>query len=165
MEPAAPLVYTAAEVSPVKVLLTKDVPNVGRAGEIKDVSDGYARNYLFRQGFATVATDAAVKQRQVEQAAETRRTARRDQELRDLATRISNLTITIKARSGSQERLYGAVTAADVAEELSKQLERPIDRHDIRLADPIRHLGSHKVAVHLAPKLDPEVTVKVEASS
>ena len=105
----------------MKVVLVQAVPGVGQPGQVKDVADGYARNYLIPRGLAVPATPAAVKQAEARRAAEERRQARAAEELRELAQRIEGLTLTLRAkagaaREGEERRLYGSITAADVAE-------------------------------------------------
>ncbi|HUE75273.1 MAG TPA: 50S ribosomal protein L9 [Chloroflexota bacterium] len=148
----------------MKIILIKDVPKVGRAGEIKEVADGYARNFLIPQGLAAVATAEKVHRATSEREAANRRQDRKRTENEGLAERISGLVVTIRARVGEQHRLYGAVTAADIAEELGRQHNLTMDRRRIELHEPIRHLGSFKVAVRVGPKLVPELTVNVESS-
>jgi large subunit ribosomal protein L9 len=146
----------------VKVLLTKDVPNVGRAGETKDVADGYARNFLLPRGLATVATEGAVKQAAERKTLVQRREAKKKAEIGSLATTLNQTQVTFKAKVGEQHRLYGSITAADVAEEISRVIGQPIDKRDVELGEPIRHLGTFKVPVRLGPNAVPAVTVVVE---
>jgi large subunit ribosomal protein L9 len=147
----------------VKVLLTKDVPNVGRAGETKDVADGYARNYLLPRGLASVATEGAVKQAAERKTVVQRREAKKKAEIGSLATTLSQTQVTFKAKVGEQHRLYGSITAADVAEEISRVVGQPIDKRDVELGEPIRHLGTFKVPVRLGRNAVPAVTVVVES--
>ena len=94
----------------MKVYFLQDVPGVARAGEIKDVAEGYARNYLIPRRLAVVATEAVIEQVKARQAAEARRAAREAEELRELAARLEGLTVTVKVRAGKEGRLYGSVT-------------------------------------------------------
>lgn len=149
----------------MKVLLTQAVANVGKPGEIKTVADGYARNYLIPRGMATVATAGAVKQAEAQREAETRREVKFAAENQALATRLASTRVTLTAKVGSQNRLYGAITHADIADALARELGQPIDRHRIELEGPIRHLGEHKVPIRVARELVPQVTVVVERES
>jgi large subunit ribosomal protein L9 len=147
----------------VKVLLTQNVPNVGRAGEVKEVADGYARNYLIPRGLATSATEGALKQVATRKQVEQRKQAKVQAELKDLAATLSRTQLVFKAKVGEQHRLFGSITAGDVADELGRKVGQEIDKRDVELTEPIRHLGEFKVPVRLAPKVEPVVTVVVEA--
>jgi large subunit ribosomal protein L9 len=148
----------------MKIILIKDVPKVGRAGEIKEVADGYARNFLIPRGLAAVATADKVNQAISERDAATRRQDRKRTENESLAEKIGSLVVTIRAKAGEQHRLYGAVTTSDIAEELGRQHKLTMDRRRIELNEPIRHLGTFKVPVRVGPNLVPELTVKVESA-
>jgi large subunit ribosomal protein L9 len=145
----------------MKIILTQDVPKLGSAGTVQDVAPGYARNYLIPKGFASIATRGTIKQVEERQAAEARRIAKQEQELRGLSERIQGLRIEIEARVGEQGRLYGSVTNADVAERLSARVGEEIDRHKVDLEHPIRTVGEHQVTVRLVGRLTPTVTVVV----
>jgi len=149
----------------LKILLTKDVPNVGRSGEIKDVANGYARNFLIPRGLAVPASQGAVKQAEQAKVMAQGKQARVQAELEELANTVQNTELVFKAKVGEQHRLFGSVTAGDIAEELSRKVNHPIDKRDVELEEPIRHLGSYKVPIRLAPQLVPSVTVVVEAEA
>lgn len=146
----------------MKVVLRRDVAGLGREGDVKDVADGYARNYLMPRGLAAPATAgqlASVKERK---AAEQRQVARLDSEQRALVERIEAEPLLLRARAGAQGRLHGSVTGTQIAEALSLALEREIDKRAVELVDPIKHLGSHAVQVRLAPRVAARLTVVVE---
>ncbi len=145
----------------MKVYFLQDVPGVARAGEVKDVAEGYARNYLIPRRLAVVATEAVIEQVKARQAAEARRAAREAEELRELAARLEGLTVTVRARAGKEGRLYGSVTAADIAEAIAAQVGRPVDRRRVELAEPIRKTGEYRVVVRLGRDLAPRVNVAV----
>ncbi|MGH9226159.1 MAG: 50S ribosomal protein L9 [Acidimicrobiales bacterium] len=144
----------------MKVILRSDVPNVGRKGDVLDVSDGYARNYLVPKGLALRATDGALAQ------AEGMRRARAVKEQRDrddaeeVARRLTPVVIRIPARAGAEGRLFGSVTAADLAEAVQSQTGVTVDRRRINLEDPIKSLGTHEIALRLHS--DVEVRLQVE---
>ncbi|TAK22036.1 MAG: 50S ribosomal protein L9 [Chloroflexota bacterium] len=149
----------------MKVLLTQSVKNLGHAGDVRAVADGYARNYLIPRGFATVATASALRQAEVQHEIDLRRERKFAAENQSLAARVGQITVTLRAKVGSQNRLYGAITANDIATALGEKLGTAVDRRNVQLGEPIRHLGDHKVAVRIARDLTPEVTVVVEAES
>ncbi|PDW02340.1 50S ribosomal protein L9 [Candidatus Viridilinea mediisalina] len=145
----------------MKILLVQDVEHLGKAGELKDVSGGFGRNYLIPKGFAVLATRGQIKQAEERLAAQRKRNeaARKDAEA--LAARISGLTLNFEAKVGEQDRLYGSVTSADIAERLSEQLALEFDRRKIELDEPIKRAGSHEITVRLAPGIMPTLTVVV----
>src|SRR5947208_1621131 len=129
----------------MKVVLSSDVKDLGTAGQVKNVSDGYARNYLFPRRLAVPATESALKQVQAREQAAARRLASEDREAQQVADRLKETPLKIFPKVGEQGRLYGSVTAADVAEALAKLLGRPVDKRKIELVEPIRTLGEYKV--------------------
>lgn len=146
----------------MKVVLRKDVPTLGKAGDVKEVADGYGRNYLIPRGLAAPATRTAVQNVDAQRAAEARHRVRLDAEEQALAKRIEETQLVIRARTGEGGRLYGSVTSADIAEALSSALEKPIDKRHVELADAIRHLGAHSARVHLAPRVTVTLSIQVE---
>jgi large subunit ribosomal protein L9 len=146
----------------MKVVLLQNVEKLGSAGEIKEVSGGYGRNYLIPKGFAILATRGQVKQAEERLAAQRRRdeATRRDAEA--LAARIGGQTLRFTAKVGELDRLYGSITNADIAEKLQAQLSIEIDRRKIDLEEPIKRIGIYPVKVRLAAGLEPVVNVIVE---
>jgi len=149
----------------MKVLLVKEVPNVGQAGETKNVADGFARNYLLPRGLATLATAGAVKQIEEEKLVQQRKEARAKTELSQLSSILGETSVTFKAKVGEQNRLFGSITAGDIAKAVGGKLGHPIDKRHVELEEPIRHLGTYKVAIRVGPKATPSVTVVVEGES
>jgi large subunit ribosomal protein L9 len=145
----------------MKIVLTQDVPKLGDAGSLQDVKDGFARNFLIPQGLAEMATPGMVKQVEERQRAEARRTAKLEEEMRELADRIAATHLEIVARVGEQGRLYGSVTSAEIAEQLSEAVGEEIDRRKVALDEPIRNIGDYEIPVRLVGKLAPTVKVKV----
>lgn len=146
----------------MKVLLLQDVKSVGRAGEVKDVSDGYFRNFLAPKSLATPATEGALKKLAAEKESQAKRDARLLAENRKLADRIRETQVVLRVRVGDQHRLFGAVTSADIATELGKKLGIELDKRNIELEEPIKHLGTYEVAVRLAHGIEPKAKVVVE---
>jgi large subunit ribosomal protein L9 len=145
----------------VKVILASDVDKLGHKGDVVTVADGYARNYLVPKGLALVASKGSVRQAEDMQRA---RREREDKAKQEAAARVATLgasPVYISARAGEGGRLFGSVTKSDVARAIEEQLEESIDRHTIRLDDPIRNLGSYQVEVHLHEEVNALVTVEV----
>jgi len=146
----------------MKVVLLEDLPGKGKAGEIKEVSKGYARHFLLPRGLALVATPTVIKQ--VESSLEKEKLEEsidRDK-LVELAQQIEGKEIRFKARMGAGERLFGSITAADIAEELGRAIGSVIDKKKIDIGESLRKTGSYEVAVKLASDLNPQITVVIE---
>jgi large subunit ribosomal protein L9 len=144
------------------VLLLKDVDRLGKAGEIKKVSDGYARNYLYPKGLAVAATPGAIKQAQALREAETKRKAKELNEAEALAQKLDGLTVTFQARAGEGDRLYGSITNSHIAEAIQEQTGLQVDRRKIDLEEPIKELGDHAVSIRLAASAEAKITVSVQ---
>jgi large subunit ribosomal protein L9 len=146
----------------MKIVLTRDVPNLGQAGEIKEVADGYGRNYLIPKGFAALATQGMIKQAQERAEAQQRRNQKARAEAENVAQRINGQTLRFTVRVGELDRLYGAITNADIAERIQEQFGIEIDRRKIDLGDPIKRAGVYSVPVRLAGDLEARLNVVVE---
>jgi large subunit ribosomal protein L9 len=149
----------------MKVVLRKDVPSLGKAGDVKEVADGYGRNFLIPRGMAAVATKTELQNVEAHKAAQARYYARMETEHRALAERIEATPITLVARAGEGGRLYGSITAADVAESLSKAIKQPIDKRDVEIDEHIRSVGDHTARVHIAPQISANLKFTVEADA
>lgn len=145
----------------MKVILVKDVDNLGRTGDVKDVAAGYARNFLLRRGLVVPATEGQMKRLDILRAQRRKEDDRRLTEAEQLAQRISALTVTIPARVGEQGRLFGSVTSQDIADAFMQQHAIEVDRRDLALDDPIRTLGSHSVDLRLGGQVHAQVKVEV----
>jgi large subunit ribosomal protein L9 len=148
----------------MKVLFKKDVPDVAKAGQVKEVADGYARNFLIPRGLAVAATSGALKQVADVQAVAARRTADEESAARTLKQRLEAEPIVVESKAGSQGRLYGSVTTADVVAAVKKQLGEALDRRDLELEEPVRHVGSYHVAARLHKGITATLTVEVRAA-
>lgn len=151
----------AREGKAMKVVFLEDVPNVARAGEIKDVANGYSRNYLIPKKLATPATAEAINALAAEIASQERVEAKTEAELIEMAAQIDGREIFIEARSGGKERLYGSITAADIASELETVTNLTIDKRKIKLDEPINQLGSYDISIRLAKDIVPGIKVTV----
>ncbi len=145
----------------MKVVLRQDVPKVGEAGTVREVSNGYARNFLIPQGLAVVATPGEIKTAEHNLAVKARKVARQEAQLQALADRINGQRLEFTARAGEQGRLYGSITAGDIAEKLSGIVGEEIDRRKVVLDEQLRTAGEHSVIVHLVGRLKPAITVVV----
>jgi large subunit ribosomal protein L9 len=144
----------------MRVLLLEDVYKLGRAGDVKRVADGYGRNYLLPQGLAVLATPGALKRAEgIKTAAAARRTVL-NEEMSDVAEKISEVVLTFPARASETGKLYGSVTTQMLADALSQAVGVQIERRQID-SQPLRSLGEHKVDVRLTIDLVPEVSVIV----
>jgi len=147
----------------MKVILADDVETLGQKGDIVNVADGYARNFLVPKGLAFTATKGALKQAELMRKARADREQRVKEEAASKVARLGASPVYISARAGEGGRLFGSVTNADVARAITDQLEENIDRRDIRLDDPIRTLGTHQIEVRLHEEVNALVTVEVIA--
>ena len=133
----------------MKVVLLQDVKGTGKAGETKDVADGFARNFLLPKRLATAATSGAVERMERGKATEQRRQERELAEARALGRRLEEAQVTISLRAGKEGKLFGAVTNADVASALKQQHGIVVDRRKIEFAEPVRGLGPARASIKL----------------
>ena len=145
----------------MKVILTKDVTKLGRSGEMKVVADGYATNFLIPQQLAVPAAGGAYRawQHDIASREDKRKREREDAEIN--ARRIESTTLTMGVKVGEGGKLYGSITSKDIADALGRR-GIVVDRHKIDLDEPLKMLGTYKVAIKLYPGLTPEVTIAVE---
>ncbi|OEF97338.1 50S ribosomal protein L9 [Desulfuribacillus alkaliarsenatis] len=144
----------------MKVIFLADVKGKGKKGEVKEVAEGYARNFLFPKNLAVEANKANVSQLEQQKDSEKKKQQRELEEAKQLAKKIDEVSIVIKTKAGEGGRLYGAVTTKHIADELKKQ-NLKIDKRKINLADAIRTLGTTKVEVKVYPKVTGTLTVQV----
>ena len=149
----------------MKVVLRQDVPNLGPSGTVQTVKGGYARNYLIPKGLAVLATPGELKTVEHNRQVQERKIAKQEGQLQSLADRINGQRLDFTARSGEQGRLYGSITAGDVAERLSAAVGEEIDRRRVVLEEPLRSVGDHSVTVHLVGRLRPQVRVIVHGEA
>ena len=146
----------------MKVLLKEDVENLGYAGEVYTVADGYGRNYLIPKGMAVIAKPGVLKQADVwRKKAEARRAELRA-EHEALSEKIESTKLTFTARAGSTGKLYGSITTTMITDLLNETLGTEIDRRKVG-TEPLRQLGEHKVVVRLSGDFQPHVTVFIES--
>lgn len=145
----------------MKIILLQDVEGLGKAGDLKEVANGYARNYLLPRQLAAGATPGLIANRTQRIAAEQRKLEKQAEFNRQLAERLREISLTFKAKVGSQGRLYGSITSQDIAAALREAESITVDRRVIDLAEPIRSLGTFNVPVKVASGLEPKITVNV----
>jgi len=143
----------------MKVIFLKDVKGQGKKGEIKEVAEGYANNYLIPRGLAVRADQGAIRQQEHHKAAEARRKEQEREEAKELARKLEAITLTVKSKAGEGGRLFGSITSKHIADELEK-LGFKVDKRKIELEEPIRSLGVVRVPI----RLHPEVTVSLAVS-
>ena len=145
----------------MKVILTQDVATLGKSGEMKTVANGYATNFLIPRKMAVPAAGGAYRawQHDIASREDKRKREREDAEV--AATRIASTTLTMGVKVGEGGKLYGSITSKDIGDALARRgIE--IDRHKIDLEEPLKSLGTYKVAIKVSSGLTPEVTVVVE---
>jgi large subunit ribosomal protein L9 len=145
----------------VKVILTSDVEALGKSGELKDVADGYARNFLLARKLAVPATGGAYRAWQHDIASREEKRKREREEAEIAAQRIGSTTLTMGVKVGEGGKLYGSITSKDIADALGRR-GITVDRHKIELDEPLKMLGTYKVAIKVYPGMTPEVTIAVE---
>ena len=147
----------------VKLILREDVPKLGHAGEVVSVKPGYARNFLLPQGKASLASEARVKELEHHKRLIAEKVARELKDLHAARGRLEQLQLEVEAQAGEEGRLFGSVTAAQVAELIGeKGIE--IDRRKIDLAEPIKEVGEHSVPIRLHREIIANVKLKVTAA-
>ena len=145
----------------MKVIFLQDVPPIGREGEVREVANGYGRNFLLPRKLALLASPAALKMTEAQQRAAVLRRQRSEEELRQLAEQLDGLSITIKAKV-AKNRLYGSIRASQIAQKISREAPLTIEKESIELEEPIRQLGEYEVPVNLAKDIGFKVKVIVE---
>lgn len=145
----------------MKVILLTDVKGSGKKDDIINVSDGYARNFLFPRKLAVEATASASKEIERKRAVESQRESERRQAAEKKAASLRGKVITVIAKCGDKGRLYGSVTAQEIADALSRQHGVDIDKRKIELADPIRTVGETDVVIKLYPEISAKMLVRV----
>ena len=145
----------------MRVLLTKDVENVGRAGDVKEVADGYGRNFLLRRKLAVAAGRGAEAEAKRLRDAAVKREMKDRGEAQAVADDIDNKTVVVRLKIGAEDKAFGSITNQDIASALKAQHRVEIDRHKIELKEPIKTLGEHQVSLKLHRDVDAHVNVIV----
>lgn len=146
----------------MKVILLKDVKGKGKAGNVVNVSDGYARNYLFPNKLAQEATKQNLNDLKLKQKSEENKKQRELEDAKKLAERLNDIKVTIKAKCGENGKLFGSVTNKEVADVLEAQHKIKIDKKKIVMTEPVKNLGTHTVDVKVYPEVSAKLIVQVE---
>ncbi len=145
----------------MKVILLHEVPGLGKPGDVKEVANGYARNYLLPRQLVTAATGTELANLRERVAAAQRRVQKQRETNEALAAQLAAVTLTFAVRVGQGNRLYGSVTSQSIADALKEQEGLSVDRRLIQLRDPLRQLGEFEVGVRIAQGVEPKVKVKI----
>ena len=148
----------------MRVILRSDIDQLGKKGDVLEVADGYARNFLVPRGLALKASDGAISQAQSMRRSRDVRDAADRQAAEEVARRLVPQVIAVSARAGGEGRLFGSVTTVDVVEAVEAQTGIALDRRKVHLVEPIREVGTHRVSVKLHSEVEFPVTVEVSAS-
>ena len=145
----------------MKVIFLEDVPKVAKAGDVKEVADGYGRNFLIPRKLAVQATPGAISSWKTQLERRVHTQAQTETELQELASKLDGKEIVLSALTGGKERLYGSVTAADIATELERTTGFVVDKRKIELPESIRQIGSYEVVIRLGKDITPKIKVTV----
>ena len=145
----------------MKVILQKDVKDQGKAGEVINVSDGYARNFLIPKGLALPADASVINAASIKKSAAAHRLDMQRKRAKDLANEMSDLTVKVRAKAGENGKLFGSIGAAEISAALKAQYGIEVDKKKIRLEEPIKTLGVTKVSAHLYESSDAKFSVEV----
>ncbi|NMA01522.1 MAG: 50S ribosomal protein L9 [Clostridia bacterium] len=148
----------------MKVILQEDVKALGKKGQVVEVKDGYARNFLFPKNLAVEATAGNLKEIERQQKIKDQEKQQELEAAQKLAKKLDNLEVALQVKSGDNGKLFGAVTSKDIAESIEKAMKLKIDKRKIELKENIKTLGTYPVNIKLHPEVTVEIKVKVEAS-
>lgn len=146
----------------MKVIFLKDLKGQGKKGDIKEVSEGYAINFLFKQGVAAPASEGNVKSLEKQKESEAKRKEREKADAQALGDKIKELTLELTHKAGEGGRLFGSITTKQIAEELEKKLKISIDKRKMQLDDPIKSLGVTNIPIKLYPEVSTTLRVHVK---
>lgn len=147
----------------MKVILMQDVKKLGIKGEIKELSDGYARNYLIPKGLVMEATSSKLKEAQEKNVRDEKKKVKEYEKAEALKSRLDGKNIEIKVKTGGSDKLFGAVTAREIADILQKDFNIVIDKKKIDIKEPIKHLGEFPVKLKLYPAVQAEIKLTVKS--
>ena len=145
----------------MKVIFNQDVKGKAKKGEMKEVSDGYARNYLIPRGIATEATADNINTMKLQEKAKKAQMEREKAQAREIASKLSSVQVTIRAKSGGSGKLFGAITGKEISEGLKNQFDLDVAKQKIVLEEPIKTFGTHEVRAKLGYEVSAKFTVTV----
>jgi large subunit ribosomal protein L9 len=145
----------------MKIVLQREVDKLGVPGDVVDVADGYARNFLIPRGLAILASRGAVRHAESLRRAHDGRVSKARADAQAVSDRLTASPLRVAVRAGEGGRLFGSITASDLSEEITRQTGQEVDRRDIRLEEPIRSLGTHEVSIRLHPEVEAVLSVEV----
>lgn len=148
----------------MKVILKDNIKGIGNAGDVKDVSDGYARNYLVPRGLAVIADAGALRKLEQERKFAEKRNAQELAQSKQIQEKIEAIDLKYTAKAGEEGRLFGSVTSKDIADQLAREGVK-VDRRKILLAEPIRQLGKFQLEIRLHPQVIAKLSLSVVADS
>lgn len=146
----------------MRVILKREVAGLGRPGDVKDVADGYAQNFLLPRGLAIEATAGEMKVLARARDAKRAKQDRAHADAEELAKRLSETTLVFRLKAGDQGKTFGSVTSKDIAESLQREHKVVVDKTKVHLPEPLKTLGVHKVEIRLLTDVRPSVTVAIE---
>lgn len=146
----------------MKIILEKDVNGLGREGAVVEVADGYARNFLLPRKLAVLATKGSLKQLEFKKKILAKKEADRKAEAEKLAASLEGEVVKLTAKAGKGKRLYGSITAREIAQVLNEQKKIKLDKKAVVLESPIKSVGDHSVVVSFHPEVEAKVLVKVQ---
>lgn len=145
----------------MKVIFLENIPGIANAGDIKEVADGYARNYLIPKKLVAFVNPETTSELKAQLQAKTNQQVKKEVELAEIARQLEGKEVSLKAKVGAKNRLYGSITSADIAAELQNTIGITIDKRKIELIEPIRELGNFDIAIRLSKDIIPKVKVLV----
>lgn len=145
----------------MKVIFVKDLEGKAKAGEIKNVKDGYARNFLIPSGYAVAATKQNIKEIEQQKEIEENKRKKRKMIAIEIKKALNKISLTIRAKAGQDDKLFGAITSEIISEQLKEQAKIDIERHQIILTEPIKKLGRYKIPVKLGEEVEGEIKLWV----
>jgi len=148
----------------MKVILLEDVKKVGKKGEIVDVSDGYARNFIFKKNLGKEATAQTINDAKMKNAANERHRAEELAAAQELGAKLKEMSVTVSMKAGESGKTFGSISTKEIVKACKEQLNLEIDKKKLQLKVPIKSLGNHIIKVKLHPKVTTELTIKVVAA-
>lgn len=145
----------------IQVLLTQEVAKLGKAGEVKRVARGFARNFLLPRGLAVIPTPGAIKQVEMNAKAAAKRDMKLSADAKVMAEQLGKLMLEFKAKVGEQGRLYGSITSQDIASALQQKTGSEFDRRKIELAEPLKQAGDHSVEIRLHSDVTAKLNIRI----